>query len=193
MQKELLPVIKKIRQWISKEKVIDVILFGSFMRGKFKPNDADLCIIIKDEDEKRSIELVDSLGRLTDKLVDNNLKIKFQINILTSNSFLSGNTLAKTLLNEGYSIKKNKKFSFVLGFENKSLFVYTLKHFSPSKRVQFHYLLKGRYGSEGVLKEAEGQFLGAGSISVPAEKEDLLKEVFDNWGVEYRIERLLAS
>lgn len=179
---------KKIKEWIKKNDVIDVILFGSYMRGKLKPRDIDLCIIIKDKDEKKSLDLVDSLGNLTDKF-----DFKFQINILTASSFISGNTLAKTLLNEGLSLKKNKRFASVLGFENKSMFIYTLKNFSSSKRVQFHYLLKGRYESKGVLKEVNGKFLGTGTILIPTEKEDYLKEIFDKWHVKYKIERLLIS
>ena len=188
MQKESSLTIKKIKGWIKKNNVIDVVLFGSSVRGNLNPKDVDICIIIKDNDEKKSIELVDSLGKLTD-----NFKLKFHINILVASSLISGNTLAKTLLNEGYSIRHNKNFSSVIGYGNKSLFVYTLKNFSPSKRVRFHYLLKGRYGSKGMLKETQGKFLGAGSILVPTEKEDLLKEIFDKWDVKYRIDRILVS
>jgi len=185
MQKNQYSLIKK---WIKDEKAIDVVLFGSSVRGKVNPNDLDFCIIIKDSDEKRAIYIVDALGKLTDSL-----KIKAHISIITSSSFLSGNTLAKTILSEGFSIKKNIKFSSIFGFQNKSLFVYTLKNFSPSKRVKFHYLLKGRYGAKGILKEVEGKFIGTGSIIVPTEKEDVLKEVFETWGVNYSIERVLLS
>ena len=188
MQKELPLVIKKIKHWIKENKAVDVILFGSSVRGSLTPRDIDICIIVKDDDEKRSLDLVDSLGKLTD-----NFKLKFHINILTSSSFISGNNLAKTLLNEGYSIMHNKSFSSILGFENKSLFVYTLKHFSLSKRVKFHYLLRGRYGSKGMLKEVQGKFIGAGSILVPTEKEDLLKEIFGKWNVKYNVNRILVS
>ena len=188
MQKELSLAIKKIKQWIIKNNVVDTVLFGSSIRENLNPKDVDICIIIKDIDEKKSLDLVDSLGKLTD-----NFKLKFHINLLVSSSFISGNTLTKTLLNEGYSIRHNKSFPLVFGFENKSLFVYTLKHFSPSKRVRFHYLLKGRYGSKGILKETQGKFLGAGSILVPTKKEDLLKEIFDKWDVKYSIIRILVS
>ena len=188
MQKELPLATKKIKHWIKENKVVDVILFGSSVRGSLTPRDVDICIIVKDDEEKRSLDLIDSLGKLTD-----NFKLKFHINILIVSSFISGNTIAKTLLNEGYSIIHNKSFSSILGFENKSLFVYTLKHFSPSKRVKFHYLLRGRYGSKGMLKEVQGKFIGAGSILVPTEKEDLLKAIFYRWDVKYKIDRILVS
>ena len=188
MQKELSLVIRKIKHWIIKNNAIDVVLFGSSVRESLNPRDIDICILIKDNDEKKSLDLVDSLGKLID-----NFKLKLDINILVSSSFISGTTLAKTLLNEGYSIRHNKNFASLLGFENKSLFVYSLKHFSPSKRVKLHYMLKGRYGSKGMLKEVQGKLLGTGSILVPTEKEDLLKEIFDKWDVNYKIDRILIS
>lgn len=188
MQKGLPLAIRRIKSWIKENKALDVIMFGSLVRGKFRPRDIDLCVLIKDIDEEKSIDLVDSLGKLTDKFDFN-----FHINILTSSSFAMGDTLTKTLLNEGHSVKRGKKFSSVLGFSPGTLFVYSLRGFSSSKRVKFHYMLRGRYGSEGVLKEVNGKFLGTGTILVSADKEDVLKEVFDKWDVEYDIKRILVS
>ncbi|MEA2038031.1 MAG: nucleotidyltransferase domain-containing protein [Nanoarchaeota archaeon] len=179
MQKEL----SLIKKWMKKNNVPDVVLFGSSLRGKFKPRDIDLGVLIKDEDEKKSIDLVDSLSKL---IPDSH------INILTLSSFIGGNSISKTLMQEGYSIKRNNDFSLLLGFSHKSMFVYSLRSFSPSKRVRFHYMLKGRK-SKGVLKEVEGKFIGTGSIIVPTSKEDILKEVFDYWNVDYKILRVLLS
>lgn len=188
MQNELSSQVKKIKVWIKKNNILDVIIFGSVMRGKFIPGDIDVCIIINDDDEEKSIDLVGSLGGLLDSS-----SLKFQINILTSSALIKGNTLAKTLLIEGYSIAKDRKFSSNFGLESKSLFIYNLKNFTPSKRVQLHYLLKGRYGSKGILKEVNGKLFGNGSIIVSIEKEDVLKEIFDKWKISYRVERALFS
>lgn len=179
MQKRL----SLIKKWIKKSKVIDVILFGSSVRGKTKAGDIDLCILIRDEDEKKSIDLVDSLGKLL---------LNSHVSILTLSGAVSGNPLVKTLIQEGVSIRNKKFFSLLFGFSNKSLFIYSLKTFSPSKRVRFHYMLQGR-GSKGVLKEVDGRFIGSGTILVPTSKEDILKEVFDYWKVDYKIERILVS
>ena len=186
MQKEVYSANKLIKVWITTKKVLDVILFGSSIREKSKPKDIDLCILISDIDEEKSMDLVDSLGKSL-----GNLNLSFHINILTSSSFVKGDTLVNTLLSEGYSIKKGEMFSSVFGYTNKSLFIYSLKKFTPSKRVKVHYMLRGRYGSKGILAEVNGNFLGTGSIIVPTEKEDLLKEIFDKWDVEYKIERIL--
>jgi len=182
----MLKNFSQIKSWIKKNHVTDVILFGSSVRGKSQPSDVDLCILIKDSDEKKSLNLIDSLGILTDQL-----KLKSHLNILTSSDFLSGNTLAKTLLQEGISIKNGKNFSQIFGLTGKSLFIYSLKHFSPSRRVQFHYLLQGRYGSAGILKKVSGEFLGTGSILIPVAHEDLFKEILNQWKVKYTVKHLL--
>ncbi len=189
LPKKLSSIEKEIKKWISKEKVIEVILFGSLMRGKEDPNDIDLCIIINENDEKRSLDLIDSLAKITDK----NKEFKFQINIITEKKFIGGSTLAATLVKEGYSIKQAKKLAEILGFTNKSFFIYSLKKFSASERVRFHYALRGRYGQEGVLKNLKGGFLGTGTIIVPSENEDKLKQVFDGWNVDYKIHTVLFS
>jgi len=179
-------VIKKTKTWIKKNNLIDVIIFGSVVRNKSNPDDIDLCIIGKDEE--KSLDLIDSLGKLLDAI-----KVKSHITFLTSNRMISGDTLTKTLLNEGYSVIKGKSFSESIGLKNKSLFNYSLKKFSPSNRVRFHYMLNGRYGSKGILKEINGKIMGAGSIIIPTEKEDILTEIMNKWKVDYSIIRLLIS
>ena len=188
MQKKLFSVANKLKVWIKRNNAADIVLFGSAIRGKTAPKDIDLCIIIPDAEEEKSIDLVASLGKLSESE-----GLKAHISILTASSFAKGDSLAKTLLNEGYSIAKRKQFSETFGFENKSIFTYTLRHFSPSRRVQFHYLLKGRYGSKGILAELEGKFLSSGAIIVQTSREDLLKEIFDRWKVKYEVKRVLVS
>lgn len=178
----------EIKKWIKKNNVLDVLLFGSSARGKNKPNDIDLCIMINDKDEEKSLDLIDSLGKVTDKFDG-----KVQINILTSSQFLVGNTLSKTLLTEGFSVLKNKSYAECFSLSSKSLFIYDLKDFSASKRVKFHYLLRGRYGAKGALKELTGEIIGSGTIAVPTKHEDALIEIFDFWHVKYKIERVLIS
>ncbi len=175
----------KIKKWIKKNKVTDVILFGSFVRDKSKPNDVDLCILIKGDQEKDSIDLVDSLSKILSS------KLKIQINILTQIKLILGSTLSRTLIEEGISILKNKKMSELLGYQSKSMFVYSLRDFTSSKRVRFHYMLNGRYGQKGILKQAKAEIIGNGVITCDVSKEDLLKEVFNMWNVKYKTKRML--
>ena len=101
MQEELSLILNKIKSWAKRNNAVDIILFGSFARGNLDARDIDLCIIIKDQDEKKALNLLQSFNEFTNS--------KFHIQILTSSSLILGNTLTKALLSEGYSISKNKE------------------------------------------------------------------------------------
>jgi len=179
---------KKIKLWIEKNKVIDVIVFGSTVRGKTKPGDLDFCLILHDEQEKKTLELVDSFTRAMEK--EGNI----QCNIITASAFILGKeSLAKTLLQEGTSMFSGKAVSSSWGLQTYALFLYSLVSFSASKRVRFHYLLRGRNQQKGILAKLDGDLLKDGIIKVPISQEDQLREIFDLWGVNYRIERVFWS
>ncbi len=172
---------RKIKNWIKKNNVLDVLIFGSFVRGKSNYNDIDLCILIKDDDEDKVLDLIDSLGSLSEEL---------QVNHITEKELIFGKGLSKTLIEEGMSVVNNKKLSKVLGFKAMSLVFYSLDKFSNSERVRFHYMLKGR-NSKGVLEEVKGKIVGGGVILLPVSEEDNFKEVLEDWNVKYRIDRVL--
>ena len=177
----------KIQNWTKNNKVIDVVLFGSLVRGKNKPNDLDLCIIIKNEQEKKMIDLIDSLAKVC------NNEIKVQVNALVEDDLVKGNSLFKTILLEGFSIKQNKCFSEAYGFVPKALFFYDIKKFKASDKVRFHYLLRGRYGQTGLLAENKAELIKDGLIEVPISSEDLMREVLDSWKVSYKVKSVLFS
>ncbi|MBU0457798.1 MAG: nucleotidyltransferase domain-containing protein [Nanoarchaeota archaeon] len=177
----------KIKKWIQSKKVIDVIVFGSLVRGKSKPNDFDICMILKEEQEKEAIDLVDSLAK---SINENNLKV--QVNFLLEGNFVKGNnSLVKNLLVEGFSVKHNKELASVYGFRSKALFFYDIKKFKPSERVRFHYLLRGRYEQKGLLANYGAELVKDGLIEVPICCEDMFKEIFGNWKLDFKVKRVL--
>ncbi|MBU0536322.1 MAG: hypothetical protein KKE20_05115 [Nanoarchaeota archaeon] len=186
-QKEWSDISKDMTKWIKEEGAIDIIVFGSFIREKSDANDIDLCVVIQDDAENRVMDMIDSLYKLLEKYA-----LKFHINhLLEKNFVVGGDTLVKTMLSEGTSISKNKPVSEILGYSAKSIFTYSLKGFGASKRVRFHYLLRGRGGSKGILSELKGRIIGDGVITLPVSKEDILKEIFTKWDVKFDIRRVL--
>jgi len=184
----MLKKLSFLKLWIKKEKVIDLILFGSSVRDKSHPKDLDLCILINDQDENKSFDLIESLAQHTKKIPQ-----KVQINILKTSDFWNGNTLTKTLLQEGISIRYATPLASRFGFESQSIFLYSLKHFTPSQRVRFHYMLNGRYGTKGMLHILQAQLWNPGTISLPIYHEDRLKEIFALWKVKYNLKRILIG
>jgi predicted nucleotidyltransferase len=174
---------QKIKKWIKANKVLDVIQFGSSVRGSLRPNDIDICIFLPVSREKESIDLVDSLGKILDD--------SFQINTLSDTAFAQGKGLSKTLLSEGVSLLSGKPFSSVFGFYSKTLFTYSLQGLTSSERVRFHYVMRGRRDSEGMLTKLKAELLGDGVILVPTSSEDELSEIFKKWKCQYKARRVL--
>jgi predicted nucleotidyltransferase len=178
---------QKIKPWINHHKVNDVILFGSFVRGKLHPNDIDLCLVLENQQEKEALELVNSLAKEL-------REFKVQVNHITTNDFLSGkNTLVKAFLIEGISIKEGREVARRYGLEAKTLFFYKFKNPTSSEKVRFHYLLQGRYGREGLLSQLGGKLLSEGVIEIPLYNEELLKDALKQWPVEVTLRRILSG
>jgi predicted nucleotidyltransferase len=163
-----------------KQELMDIVIFGSVARKKTKPNDVDVALIFRNKIDK---ELKQKLAK----------KIKnSHITELTLKN-ISKQTLWKTLLHEGISIKYNKKTSTMFGFKTKILIWYSLGKLNKSKKVQFSYALKGRDGKSGLLKKYNGIYLGKGSIMIPIEADDEFREFFINWKTPFNRRRILIE
>ena len=179
--------LNKFRILIKKHGLLDIYLFGSFARGNYEAKDVDVCLIIKDTDEKRILEL----NSLASKYAAD-IGLKAHISILTEREFIQGSTMAKTLFEEGISLLEKKPLSDIWGYAAESEFIYSLKKFSPTKRVKFHYALNGRYGRRGILQDVHGKILANGIITVAIHYEDVFKTFLDTWDADYKVKRILS-
>jgi predicted nucleotidyltransferase len=158
----------------------DIVVFGSMARKKTKPNDIDIALIFRDKVNK-------NLKQIISKKIKNSHVIELTL------KNISKQTLWKTLLHEGISIKYNKKISVLFGFKTKILLWYSLEKINKSQKVRFSYALKGRDGKSGLLKKYKGKHLGKGSIMIPIEGDDEFREFFINWKVPFNRRRILVE
>lgn len=186
MQKNL-QKLSKLKNWIKENNVTDVFIFGSFTRGNENPKDIDVCILINEFYERDALKFVSSLSEFLNKE-----NINSHVNIITEKEFIEGNSLTKTLIEEGISILKGKALSEILGYEKKSYFFYSLKSFTASKRVSFHYALNGRYGRKGFLSENKGEIISSGVIATLVQYEGNFNQFFNQWGVDFNTKRMLG-
>ena len=164
MNLEKLSNIKKdLKDLIKDKEIYDLILFGSFVKGKESPNDIDIAII----SEKK------------DFLVKG-----FHISVISPQDFFKPISLIKTLLQEGYSLKKNKFFSEIYGFRNKCLFRYELSGLSASKKVTFVNFLKGK--GKGLVLEKEGEWISNQVFLCPIEAEYIFEQFFINSKIKFK-------
>ena len=127
MLKELLrntKLISKIHNITkeNKEEILDIVLFGSSVKGKEKPRDIDLLIIYKTKINselnykiKKEFEI---LGIEVD-LVAKNYSGLFDSSFIARESYLS----------EGYSLSNKKFIAGGFGFKPMVLFRYDIKNF----------------------------------------------------------------
>ncbi len=178
-------LISKLKNICKDKKIMDIILFGSYIKEKEKPKDVDVAIIFKEEDynyiDKINLKIKDIIQRY-------NLTAHIQP-LLIDNLFKE--PLYLTLLHEGYSIKNNNYISKNLKTESYILITYALKNLNYSKKTLFGYALKGRTGKKGLLDQLKGKTVGRNSILVPTNKLESIKDFLNSWQIKYSIDRIL--
>ncbi len=171
MQQELQ---KWAREYQTNKDIFDIVLFGSYTKGKKNPSDIDLAIIFK------SLPLKDRLIFIQEmkKKLPQNIKYDFKGILLTElfDPAFFGRT---GIVWEGLSLFNNRPFAQRMGFLPKALFIYDLKDKSHTEKVKINYILKGRK-REGMIQKLKGKHEAPGVVEIPfnnvLEFEDILKK-----------------
>lgn len=71
------------------------------------------------------------------------------------------------------------------------MFTYSTKELTQTDKVKFHYSLKGRNGTPGLLKRVIGNHIGGAVIIVPKEHESLVVEFFQKWEIPFEKKTLI--
>lgn len=176
----------KIRNFLKKheKEIIDIILFGSTIRGKRKPKDIDILILFK---EKENIDLNYELRKSLEKI-----NLKAEIIGKTYKNMLSTKFLPREdILSDGFSLILNKKISQAFGYESFIMFKYSLKGFGASKRMMFYYALVGRRDKKGIIQELHGIKFTNAVVLVPLKNSALFEEFLNNWKIKTKKTRIL--
>lgn len=164
-----------------KDQVVDIVVFGSFVRGKFNPNDIDVCLIFRSKVDLGIVKKVQVI-----------LGENFHVcSLVVDNFFTNFHSLAKTVLYEGRSLITNKNLIETFAMESRVLYSYDLSRETSVRKVQIVYLLRGRKTGEGLVKQWNGEFISNSSFIVPLGCDSEVQEVLDKWKVKYQRKRLL--
>jgi len=162
--KELLKVKKKLGKYLKNNGVVDIVLFGSFVKGKALPKDVDVVVI----GEKIKIE-------------------GFHVSYLSLNDFVvNPPMLVRTILKEGYSLRYNKPFSARFKYLSKSLYKYDLKGLSASEKVKIVNFLRGKKGDKGLVVERGGEWLVNQVFFAPVGEDHVFEKFFINMKVKFK-------
>ena len=167
MNSKILSSIRnKLKIYLKDREILDIVVFGSAVKGKANPKDIDIAIITKKQLKIDAEGILESLLNPED-------------------FFVNPPSIVHTLLREGYSLKNEKPFSEIYKFSNKALFKYELTNLSPSKKVKIVNILRGKKGENGLVKENFGEWLANQVFIVPVDSEHIFYQIFINFGVKF--------
>jgi len=176
----------EIRKFLknNEKEIIDIIIFGSAIRGKEKPEDIDILILFK---ERENIDLNYELRKVLEKI---NLKV--EVTGKTYKNMLSTKFLPREdILSDGYSLALNKNISQSFGYESFIMFKYSLKGFGTSKRMMFYYALEGRRDKKGMIKELDGIKFTNAVVLIPIKNSELFEDFLNSWNIKIKRTRIL--
>lgn len=165
-------------------KVIDLLLFGSFAKNKTGPRDIDIAVILKNTKESEFLSLNEELAKFFDK--------KVHLNLVLIDTMLS-NQLFKTLMTEGVSLLDNKPLSQKLGYESGAIFSLNLTGLEKSKKVLFSYALHGKKNQDGILKKVSGKEIGRAVLLIPVNFAEEFRQFLEEWNVDFYMIKILKS
>lgn len=177
---------QKLRERLRKKlnsDVLDIIVFGSSVKGRLFPGDTDICVIVRDDADIFMVQ------RNFD-----DVREEAQITFVKLKDLLEKHLLLKqALVHEGFSLRFGEFVHKLIGFEAFTIFTFSLTNLSQSEKIRFQYALYGRGKEDGILKKCKGEKLGRGVIAVPVLFEAEIEDFFKLWRAEYRKERVLRA
>ena len=171
---------EKCKQLLKNRKIEDIIIFGSALKGKENPRDVDICVIGEDI----SASIIEGI----EKEVQDNIEV--HITKTKYRNLLEDIELWKTLMHEGFSIKKNEYIAKLFQMQSSFLFIYSLQNISITKKQIFSHALQGTKTNQGILKLCKGEKIGRNAVLVPEEKTEEMRAFLETWNVGYSVKRV---
>ncbi len=184
---------KAVKEFIEgHEEVFDVILYGSTVLGKDKPNDLDLMILTRKK--LPALQLRDLIIELNEKLSSTVPREKLDVKAMNLEDLFDPNNLASLgIIIEGYSLTQGKALAELMNGKAYTIFRFTLEGLQRKDRVRFQYALKGRDMKSGLLKKLNGEQWGAWVVVVPIQHTYRFKRFLNLWSIRYEAFTILKG
>lgn len=165
-------------------EITDIIIFGSYTKGKNNPNDIDILVLFKDKINK---ETEYKVRKILEKYIKNISIISKTEKTLLDEGF----DAREGILFEGKSLLTTKNIAENYGFKSFGGFKYDFKSQNNLQRTKFYYALNGRGTNQGASKTLECIKLSDSLIIVPVYNIDKFREFMDSWKIKYKYIPLL--
>ena len=183
MSKELLKYLVSESRKFKARGIFDIILYGSFIRGKQTPRDIDIIIVFSDSKLEERLKLAQYFKReLKNKIIKD-----YELDVKTANLvdlFESSFLAREGILVEGYSLLHSCPFAERIGFKGYTLFAYKLKGLTHNEKTKFTYSLIGR-NKKGISELTKAKSIGRGAVIVPVENSSVFEDFLKEWKTEY--------
>ena len=160
-------------------EVADILIFGSTIRGKEKPNDIDIIVLFKDK-----------INKETEYAIRKELEKNYKNVSITSKTEKTSLDKAfdarESLLFEAQSLITEKNLAEEYGFHSFGMFKYNFGNWDKLKKTKFYYALNGRGNKEGIASMLNCIKLSDSLILAPLEKIEAFKEFLDSWELKYK-------
>jgi len=185
-------VIDQIVEKLSgKKEVLAIILYGSFARGDFGPrSDVDIFVIVENTSAIEKVEnciLEIKTERTIQPIIRSLDKIKETDSGLLKNIFQQGKII---FLRRNLDIP----VSLMLSLKPYRLITFNLSNLDQKTKTKFNYALYGvkkkNYEYKGILEKNKGRKVSKGSILIPEETWNNLKEFFDSYSIDVKVEEV---
>ncbi len=180
---------KKLKLYYSSD-VIDIVQFGSsVVEGKI-PNDIDIAVLFNKIPLKEQLNQSQEIKKQIEKFTEIPIHISsFDLYSL----FESSNFAKEGLLFFGKSLIHGDDFAKRLGFTPKIQIYYSLEKLKKKDKVRFNYMLSGKGGIYGLLRKYKGELLKPGLIEIDSDCENIFTESIKEFGIDFKIKRVLIG
>jgi len=160
------------------------VQFGSSVIGDKIPHDLDIAVIFEKIPLKEQLDQSQKIKAQLQKITD----LPIHIKSFDFYSFFDKSNFAKeNILFCGKSLIGLDNFSKKFGFEPKIQISYSLKDLKKKDKVKFNYLLNGKKGEYGLLRQHGGKLLNPGLIEIFPEHEFIfvgsIKKITNNFEI----------
>ncbi|MBW2995598.1 nucleotidyltransferase domain-containing protein [Candidatus Woesearchaeota archaeon] len=157
--------LNNLRKFLKQSDLEDIVIFGSFVKDKFQPNDIDIALLMY----KKNYDIAVAVKEEVRKTFRN-----VHMTVVLFSEFYT-KPIWKSIIAEGFSIKKNKFLKDVIGIKPMEIYQFQLDKMTASEKTMFNRGFNEIVKSTGSLK------LGAGSVAVPEQKSGQMNDFFDYW------------
>jgi len=169
----------ELKKFIFGKEIDDILVFGSVIKGKEKPNDVDVLVIFENKINK---EEEYGIRKIIEKYYS-----KASIVSKTKKTVLEASFDAReSILFEAISLLTGKNLARGYGFTSFGMFKYDFSKWNKLQKTKFYYALNGRGSGEGIFQKLSCIKLSDQIILVSLDKIELFREFLDNWELDYK-------